>query len=237
MSTRCPSTWRKFFRKLFIQARGGVAQISGNPQGEKRFGTIQLCIHGGSGAQPPLCLIFRGKGGVLAAERPAYHPSVKVLFQDCAWADPTVCRAWVDQVLKPWHSEKYPDGKDFLMLMDNLAAQRGAQFVKDIHALGGSCAYGPPGKTEGWQPIDAGHIGAQLKCLAKVHFELWMEQKGADEQYNWQKWEKNAMTTREKRVLMTWIFGNAYDELCGHKCQPTHRKMISQFFQPLQNLR
>ena len=50
-------------RKLFVQARGGVAQISGNPQGEKRFGTLQLCIHGGIGAQVPLCMLFRGKGG------------------------------------------------------------------------------------------------------------------------------------------------------------------------------
>ncbi len=34
-----------------------------------------------------------------------------------------------------------------------------------VQALGGICIFGPKNKTEGWQPIDAGHLGAILKEL------------------------------------------------------------------------
>ena len=34
---------------------------------------------------------------------------------------------------------------------------------------------------------------------------------GGVETYNWQRWEDNKLSMREKRVLMTWIFGKAWE--------------------------
>ena len=48
--------------------------------------------------------------------------------------------------------------------------------MRDREASGGSTVYGPRNRTEGWQPIDCGHLGAVLKQLAIGHFEMWMEQ-------------------------------------------------------------
>ena len=31
----------------------------------------------------------------------------------------------------------------------------------------------------------------------------------------WQKWERGGFTAREKRVLMTFIFGDAWQQFCG----------------------
>ena len=34
---------------------------------------------------------------------------------------------------------------------------------------------------------------------------------------NWERWEANKITASEKRILMTWVFGESYQELCGPK--------------------
>ena len=64
-------------------------------------------------------------------------------------------------------------------------------------------AYGPRNQTEYWQPIDAGHVGAVLKQLARVEFEKWMETASNPDtplesrQYQWQLWESNTMQASE----------------------------------------
>ncbi len=210
-------------RRTFVQARSDTAVISGQPGGEKRFGTVQICVHGTGGEQPPLTLFFRGKGTVKRGEEEAYHPHVEVIFQEHAWADRATVRQWVDRVWVPHWSRLHPEGKSFLMLQDHLSCQKSGGYVRALQASGGQLAFGPRNKTEAWQPIDAGHLGAVLKAIAKQHFELWMEQISnpedpVDQQlYNWQKWERNQICARDKRVLMTWIFGRSYEEFAGPK--------------------
>ena len=83
--------------------------------------------------------------------------------------------------------------------------------------LGGVCAYGPKGCTEGWQPIDSGHIGATFKALAKSKFEAWVEKTYEPGKQNWEKWEANKVTMRQKHILCTFVFGEAWAELCSDK--------------------
>jgi hypothetical protein len=58
-----------------------------------------------------------------------------------------------------------------------------------------------------------------LKKLANTEFEKWMETVSNPDaptesrQYHWQLWESNKMTQMEKRILMTWVFGRAWDQL------------------------
>ena len=42
-------------------------------------------------------------------------------------------------------------------------------------ALGAEALFGPPGKTEAWQPIDAGHLGAMIKEIAKEKFNQYLD--------------------------------------------------------------
>ena len=86
-------------RKTYIKAQSDVAVISGQPGSEKRFGTLQVCLHAGKSSQPPLTIIFRG-GGPKRFERefPRYHPGVRVLWQPKAWMDSQLAVAWASQV-------------------------------------------------------------------------------------------------------------------------------------------
>ena len=64
--------------------------IPGQTGADKRFGTLQLCIHGGAQekAQPKLAMIWFGKGTTfIPAEEDAYHPDVHCYGQKCATAD------------------------------------------------------------------------------------------------------------------------------------------------------
>ena len=123
---------------------------------EKRFATLQLCVHPGTGKQPKLCIIFRGKGQYLERERPAYHKSVVVLCQEFAWATKPVVNAWADLVLAPFMLEHNPSRAPWVLFQDHMHAQKSGEYVRKIKALNGESAYGPKGVTEVWQPIDAG---------------------------------------------------------------------------------
>ena len=56
-------------RKTFLDPGDASTQIViESPGSDKRFGTAQICLHGGPGAQPALTLWFRGRGLVLERE-------------------------------------------------------------------------------------------------------------------------------------------------------------------------
>jgi hypothetical protein len=107
-------------------------------------------------------------------------------------------------------------------ILKSIVLQDLKTYVRPIQKLGGETGYGPKNITEAWQPIDAGHIGAMLKAFAKGFLDEWLakDYKGEvvleGEQSmvkNWQIWELGKFTAREKRVLMTWVFGNAWTKL------------------------
>ncbi len=134
-----------------------MVQISGPQDGNKRFGTLQLCLHPGPGKQPNAAMIFKGGGTVYEAEKDAYHPDVDVYFQEKAWFDKVVAEKWVKKTLAASKTACLPD-KDFVLFNDNLKAQKDQKsYVYQIQDIRGQVAYGPPGKTEAWQPVDAGH--------------------------------------------------------------------------------
>ena len=109
--------------------------------------------------QPNMAMIFNGKGMFLEKEKDMYHPDVDVYAQKKATADPEFCLKWANRTLKN-HVKKNMKDKDFVLYADNLGSQKKKAFVKAVQGLKGEIAFGPPQKTEGWQPIDTGHIGA-----------------------------------------------------------------------------
>ena len=73
-------------------------------------------------------------------------------------------------------------------------------------------------------PSMQGTYGAVLKQLGRAEFEKWMETPSNPDappesrQYHWQLWESNKMQASEKRILMTWVFGRAWEQLLTPRC-------------------
>ena len=121
--------------------------IPGAAPSEKRFGTLQVCVCP-IGSQPPLSLIFRGKGTVSTAETAAYDSRIKVFWQPKAWADADFVCDWCEEVLNPFIQEV--TGPNFYLLMDNLGCQKRSRYINLIRDLGGEDSCGPPHRTEAW---------------------------------------------------------------------------------------
>ena len=101
----------------------------------------------------------------MVSEEHAYHPDVKVQFQNNVWADFATIMKSLDLQLLPW-VEKYLGGLKYILFMDNLGSQRNQEYVAKVEDSGGSCGFGPAWLTHAWAPIDRGHIGATLKHMA-----------------------------------------------------------------------
>ena len=113
---------------------------------------------------------------------------------------------------------------DFLLFMDNLGAQKKLTYIRPFQKLGGEGCFGPENAAEGWQPMDAEHIGAVIKTLAKGFMESWMEQFSLahPDMRNYELWEQGKITASEKRILMTFVFGEAWKKLQ----EPKYKRMM-----------
>jgi hypothetical protein len=88
-------------------------------------------------------------------------------------------------------------------------------YVKPIQELGGEIVYGPPQLTEAWQPCGAGHVIATLKMIARDKLKDYTDKvKYEGIMKNWQVWQSGKVTTSEKRILMTWVYGEAWADFC-----------------------
>ena len=97
---------------------------------EKRFCTLQVLFRP-EGTQPPLTIIFWGKGKRISAiEKRSWDPRVNVMFQEKAWADWEFCNKWAQEFASPWLKQHHPQ-EETLMFMDNLHSQVKPSF-KDI---------------------------------------------------------------------------------------------------------
>ena len=114
----------------------------------------------------------------------------------------------------PIFQEHLPDDPNIIFL-DNLRCQRMEEYISKIHDTNGSDGFGPENLTHAWAPIDRGHIGATLKQLAKQSFDDWLDQDSVafPGVKNGTRWEQNKMTAKEKRVMCTWVYGEAWETL------------------------
>ena len=108
-------------RKTYVKAQTDVAVLFGQPGSEKRFGTLQVCLHAGlTTLQPPLTLIFRGAGpNKFTRKIPRYHPGVRVLWQRNAWMDKDLAVEWAKTVFIPFLEQKHPLDRQVLLLQDS----------------------------------------------------------------------------------------------------------------------
>ena len=176
---------------------------------EKRQCTVQPTISPGD--RTMLCaIIFRGKGHVSKIEKQAYDKRVDVYFQSHAWADSDFCMQWARRTFQ--EGLKGEDGKlpaaQSLLLMDNLHGQTTEEFKTYLHKFCNTLLWHlPAGCTDEVQPIDAGY-GRLLKVYTGQALDEWL---GHGE--NLQKWECNALTASERRVLITKWVGEATERI------------------------
>jgi len=196
-------------------------RINGLQSGlNKRQATAQLCIRGGplpaaAGLipvlqQPKVAIIFRGTGQRISQmEKDGYHDDVTVLWQAKAWVDRQTANAWVRDVIAPLVAADKKagiadDDSRYLLLADNLDAQTHDTFRSELKRLQVDLHLLPPGKTDFAQPIDAG-FGRVVKLYMGEEMDKWL-----DDDNNLERWESNALSASDRRILMTHWLGHAY---------------------------
>ena len=172
---------------------------------EKRQCTVQVCTRA-AGKQPPVAIIFRGKGNVRPDEKAAYHPRVHVYWQDNAWADTEFSVEWTRKTLGP----VVEDLDHHVLFADNLTAQTSDEFKAAVRKILGIVWYGLANATELWQVVDAG-VAQTLKVLTGHSYHAWL-----DQEENADRWfcHEGKLTASERRILITQWVGDAWDKLC-----------------------
>ena len=120
--------------------------------------------------------------------------------------------------------------KEWVLYCGNLYAQRTNAFVSTVKSLNGQIIYGPRNKSDCWQPFDVGSIGQLIKNIFRMEQEYWMDlthiRPDGVEELNWQWWERG-LTASERRILVTWWLGAAYEKACSAKYKPTFHRAWS----------
>ena len=116
----------------------------------KRQATLQVAITGDPDMpQPPLTVIFRGKGKVNEEETLQYDDRIRVLWQDKAWMDRATNVRWVSGVLAPYVKAHYRVSEDSdelletLGVSDSLDSQTTESFVEVCGTLNHRPFHGP----------------------------------------------------------------------------------------------
>ena len=82
------------------------------------------------------------------------------------------------------------------------------RFLSQAHCY---TVYGPKGRTEGWQPVDRGHLGQLMKDLARRQQEALLDE-WLDEGANFDLWQSQKLSASQRRTLTTHWFGEAWNQ-------------------------
>ncbi|XP_065060635.1 uncharacterized protein LOC135687930 [Rhopilema esculentum] len=175
---------------------------------EKRQATLQLCIRAKGEQTVKPAIIFRGKGNVTLQELAKHDKHVDVYFQKNAWMDNEINLEWTENTLVPGVADK---SKESVIFADNVSFQLRKEFHEACRTKCNAVVYMlPEYQTDKVQPIDAG-IGRFMKLKIGNALDKWLE---IDEKV--EKWH-GKMSAKERRILMTKLAGDAWDEMQHYK--------------------
>jgi hypothetical protein len=185
---------------------------------ESRDATLQVCLNmsGDRAYQPPLTVMFRGKGLRLSnAERAAYDPRVKVRFQKKAWYDDEQCLEWATAQFVPFVKRVCP-GRGVLLFLDNLSGQTTRAFRHAVGAAGVKLHLFPAGNTDALQLVDR-NLGQNIKRRIYNLRDSWLGDHG-----NWQRWTGagTPLSASDRRILITGWAATAYESFLDAECGP-----------------
>ena len=85
----------------------------------------------------------------------------------------------------------------FLLFQDNLDAQKQPEYINYLKGIGVDDHKLPaPNETDQVQPIDRG-LGQHVKLCLGMEMDEWL-----DDDTNLEKWEDNALTASDRRILL-----------------------------------
>ena len=118
---------------------------------DKRQCSLQICIRT-EGEQPPIGLVFRGKGMRLSEEEKSLGILVsRYIFKKNAWVDTKACLGWAEKCVRAFVGKEKLER--FVLFLDNLTGHQANEFKKSISEMNGIAWYGLPGATDMWHPV------------------------------------------------------------------------------------
>ena len=156
----------------------------------------------------------------MASEAGSYHPDVKVIFQERACADVPTVLEWGESVFKPWVL-KVMQGDRFTLFLARTHSQKDPAFIKLVQDLNGELVSVHVDR----QPVDGGDVGAIVKSIGKGCFEEWLDRPSLKTpgKLNWEMWFDGEVNASEKRIMATWVFGEAWSRFCSAKYATVRR--------------
>jgi hypothetical protein len=148
------------------------------------------------------------------AEQAAYHPDVRVRFQQKAWADDELCEAHAGDEIREATADARAAGERSVTFVDNLSGQTTKEHKRQLNHAGSDRHLLPTGTTGELMLIDGG-IGVRQKDLMGEEQDEWQEQEG-----NLERWttgpKEGGLKAWEKRVLVTQYVCAPWDPMGPH---------------------
>ena len=118
---------------------------------------------------------FRGKGlRITEKEKNGWNKFVHVRFQPKAWYDEKTCLAWATQRGKEITAEARQNGRDSVLLLDNLPGHATEECRKTLREKSNMVVHLlPAGVTDLVQLVDAS-FGYLVKHFAGIYQAEWM---------------------------------------------------------------
>ena len=171
-----PFSWDLIGDHSYAQLQEEANISSCGSGARKRFGTLQVCCCADPKAPwPRLGMILRSAMGKnIEKERHFYPPAVTVYFNERAWATREFVREWVERDWKAFVQQEAPkwmqeEGTaDSLMFQDSLDSQRRKAYIDALRRWRTESVFGVKQRTEGWQPVDRGHLGQAYTFRSQI---------------------------------------------------------------------
>lgn len=168
----------------------------------KRQATLQIsiCADGKKQCQP--LMIFRGKGFTKAIkhEMTLYDPRVCALFNAKGYCNKQITLQWIETDFIPSCADAT---KPQFLALDVFAGQKTAPVLTAFRDSKIVTSFIPEGCTGLVQPLNTA-VNKTLKVKISELLDEEMDK-------NPQLWESGRFTIGDRRVLMTWIVGEAWD--------------------------
>lgn len=141
-------------------------------------------------------------------EKAQWDPRVCVTFQEKAWADRKWCMEWAATELKSIVDRFVDKHRRGLAIYDNLDGQSTVEYRALSKKIRADTHFGLPGATHLWQVIDDG-----IGIMIKNEMTEQLDKKLADDEEFYQEWTSGALPAWKVRVLVTFLAGEAWDEV------------------------
>ena len=178
---------------------------------DKRQCTVQLTIFADGKPRVRPTIIFRGQGKrVSKTEKDAWDSRVCVMFQEKAWCDEAIMKAWIDREWSNTFTNPHnPCSSGKILVADVHTAQQTEAVKTALGKYKTELVNVPPGCTSRVQPLDVS-VNKPFKEEVKRQHEKHMSD-------NLQLYTESKLSAWQRRVLLTKWVREAWKEINRNK--------------------